>query len=233
MIRSFVEKILEMAPVQRIQEGDRVFTDKKIIPVFEPEVEKIGCHTLTGLIDFYNALDLDDRNRAMFLVDDFDRVSIVSEIFGVEKQREVFITAKAYDQEKPFNRYYNNEDFMIKVMSCFVQDETTEKVLRIIGNLKVEAGLQVTDDGLSQQVTAKTGITKVENIELPNPIVLRPYRTFMDIEQPDSAFILRLKQADGVSCALFEADGCAWKNDAIARIKGFIGQNLHDVQVIA
>lgn len=233
MIRSFVEKILEMAPVQRIQEGERVFTDKKIHPVLEPEVEKIGCHTLTGLIDFYNALDPGDRDRAMFLVNDFDKVSIVSEIFGVEKQREVFITAQAYDQEKPFNRYYNHEDFMIKVMSCFVQDETTATLLRIIGNLKVEAGMQVTDDGLSQQVTAKTGITKVENIELPNPIVLRPYRTFMDVEQPESAFILRLKQADGVSCALFEADGCAWKNDAGARIKGFINTQLPGVQVIA
>lgn len=231
--KSFIDKILELSPVQTINEGGRTFTDAKIYPVNQPEVAPITCHTLTGLVDFYDALFLSDQGRVLFLVEDYNKVSIVSEIFGVEKQRETFITANAYPQESMFNRYFDHEDFMIKILSGFVQDETTAKVLKIVGNLKSEAGATYSDDGLTQTVTAKTGITKVENIDLPNPITLRPYRTFTDIEQPESAFILRLKQRDGIQAALFEADGAAWKNTAIASIKAYLENRKIGVKVIA
>lgn len=231
--KSFIEKILDLAPVNLMEIGNRHFTDSKIYPVAEPEVSPITCHTLTGLVDFYDALPVNDQHRVMFHVEDFNKVSIVSEIFGTEKQRETFITATAYAQESMFNRYCDHEDFMIKTLSLFVQDETTAKLLRIIGNLKSEAGATYSDDGLTQTVTAKTGITKVENIDLPNPIALRPYRTFTDIEQPESSFILRLKQRDGIQAALFEADGSAWKNTAIASIKAYLEGRKIGAKVIA
>lgn len=232
--KSFIDAILALAPAHVVEDGGRTFTDSKLYLIHAPEVSPIACHTLTGLVDFYDALPVDDQNRVMFHVEDFNKVSIVSEIFGAERQRETFITATAYAQESMFNRYYDHEDFMIKTLSRFVQDETTAKLLRIIGNLKSEAGATYSDDGLTQTVTAKTGITKVENIDLPNLITLRPYRTFTDIEQPESSFILRLKQRDGgIQAALFEADGAAWKNTAIASIKTYIENRKIGVKVIA
>ena len=231
--QTFVQKIIDLAPIQQFEIGGRKFTDSKIYPILQPVTLGLECHTLTGLVDFYDALPEADQNRIMFHVEDFNRVSIVSEIFGSEKQRETFITATAYSQESPFNKYHDHEDFMIKILSCFVQNDTTAKVLKIVGNLKSEAGAHYSDDGLTQTVTAKTGITKVENIDLPNPIPLRPYRTFLDIEQPESSFILRLKQRDGISAALFEADGAAWKNKAIASIKSYIEGRKIQAKVIA
>lgn len=231
--KSFIEKILDLAPVNLMEIGNRQFTDSKIYPVTQPEVSPIACHTLTGLVDFYDALPVSDQSRVMFHVKDFNVVSIVSEIFGVEKQRETYITASAYTQGDPFNRYYGHEEFMINILSMFVQDETTAKVLKIVSNLKSEVGATYSDDGLTQTVTAKTGITKVENIDLPNPITLRPYRTFTDIEQPESSFILRLKQGDGIQAALFEADGAAWKNKAIAGIKAYFEGRKTGVKIIA
>lgn len=232
--KSFIDKILSLSPVNLMEIGDRKFTDKEVRAIGEPSVSPITCHTLTGLVDFYDALPQPDQDRVMFHVEDYNKVSIVSEIFGPEKQRETFITANAYKQPELFNTYIGHEDFMISILSRFVQDETTAKVLRIVGNLKSEAGATYSDDGLTQTVTAKTGITKVENIDLPNPIHLRPFRTFTDIDQPESAFILRLKQRDGgVQAALFEADGAAWKNTAIASIKAYLENRKIGVKVIA
>lgn len=230
---SFIKKILELAPTNIIEKSGRTFSDGTLLPIKEPAVSPITCHTLTGLVDFYDALPEDDQGRVLFLVEDFNRVHIVSEIFGPEKQREYFITAEAYKQDDPFDKYFKHEDFMIKMLSLFVQDDTTAKVLKIVGNLKSEAGAAYSDDGLTQIVTAKTGITKVENIDLPNPIKLRPYRTFTDIEQPESSFVLRLKQADGIAAALFQADGAAWKNTAIASIKAYFESRKIGVKVIA
>lgn len=231
--KSFIEKIIDLSPVNLMEIDGRKFTDSQIIPVKDAVVSPIKCHTLTGLVDFYSALDPYEQGRVIFHIEDFDKVSIVSEIFGEEKQRETFVVAESYPQENMFNRYFDHEDFMIKILSCFVQDEITAKILRIVGNLKSEAGATYSDDGLTQTVTAKTGITKVENIDLPNPIGLRPYRTFSDIDQPESSFILRLKQRDGINAALFEADGAAWKNKAILTIKAMLASSIPGVKIIA
>ena len=49
-----------------------------------------------------------------------------------------------------------------------------------------------------------------------------------------SSFIFRVKDNDrlGVSCALFEADGGAWKNEAKANIKAYLEKELSDVSNI-
>lgn len=231
---NFIQKILELAPPEFVEDDNgRKLCDKKLFPLLKPEAEVVVCHTLTGLVDFYPTIE-PEPSAPIVLVEDYNKVSLVSGLFGVEKQREWFITANAYAQSNVFDRYFNHEDFMINILSMFVQDETTSKILKIVGNLKAEAGATYSDDGLSQTVTAKTGITKVESIELPNPIVLRPYRTFMDITQPESSFILRMKQdRDGISVALFQADGSAWKNKAIANIKEYFKEHLPAALVVA
>lgn len=56
----------------------------------------------------------------------------------------------------------------------------------------------------------------------------KPYRTFLEVDQPVSEFIFRMKQDkyDGVLCALFEADGGAWKMEATERIKKYLESEL-------
>lgn len=56
-----------------------------------------------------------------------------------------------------------------------------------------------------------------------------------DAEANDmSNFIFRVKDNDryGVTCALFEADGGAWKNEAKANIKAYLEKELADVSNI-
>lgn len=57
---------------------------------------------------------------------------------------------------------------------------------------------------------------------------LRPYRTFLEVEQPESAFVFRMKQDNygSVMCAVFEADGGAWKMDATQAIKEYLQREL-------
>jgi len=51
------------------------------------------------------------------------------------------------------------------------------------------------------------------------------------VEQPDSAFVFRMKQSEGrgVECAIFEADGGAWKNAAMRKIKGYLQSELSEL----
>jgi hypothetical protein len=117
----------------------------------------------------------------------------------------------------------------------FVPDATTADIMRIVGNLTQGGETQHTDDGMTQRVTARAGVARVEQVDLPNPVELRPYRTFMDIEQPASKFVLRIKadKDSGPKCALFEADGGAWKNTAIATIRKWLSGHAPEVPIIA
>ena len=54
---------------------------------------------------------------------------------------------------------------------------------------------------------------------MANPGKLIPYRTFLEVKQPESDFIFRMREGhDGVECAIFEADGGAWKMEAMREI---------------
>lgn len=62
---------------------------------------------------------------------------------------------------------------------------------------------------------------------MPNPVVLAPYRTFTEVEQPKSPFVFRIRQTgDEVQAALFAADADAWKREAIANIRDWFEQHI-------
>ena len=101
----------------------------------------------------------------------------------------------------------------------------------MLGSVVQGREAEYTDDGLTQRVTARAGVTRREVVDLPNPVTLRPFRTFMDIEQPASLFVLRLnagQDGEQPTVSLTEADGGAWKNQVIASIKEFFaGSGMH------
>jgi len=122
-----------------------------------------------------------------------------------------------------FGYYYGVEEFIILMQSQF--EETPEKttLLKLIGNIKDGQVISRLDDGITQEVTARVGITRLENVPLQNPVKLNPKRTFSEVEQVESPFIIRGRSGQGEpSFALFEADGGAWQIEAVKRIKEYI-----------
>ena len=53
---------------------------------------------------------------------------------------------------------------------------------------------------------------------------LRPYRTFLEVEQPESEFLLRLDEDGNVG--LFEADGGMWELEAKRRVAAYFEAKL-------
>lgn len=78
-------------------------------------------------------------------------------------------------------------------------------VLRSIGKMRYENEVKMEDDGVTQTVASKAGVALVREDQIPNPVRLAPFRTFTEIEQPISPFILRVD--DKCNVGLFEADG--------------------------
>lgn len=107
-------------------------------------------------------------------------------------------------------------------------------VLQFAGNVKAGTVAEYGDTGVGQKATIKKGVASMVEAEVPSPCYLMPYRTFTEVAQPMSSFIFRVKDDDrlGVSFALFEADGGAWKNEAKANIKNYLVEALKDFKNI-
>ena len=56
---------------------------------------------------------------------------------------------------------------------------------------------------------------------------MQPFRTFREVEQPESVFLLRLDGNGNVG--LFEADGGVWKLEATRNISAYFEQKLADL----
>lgn len=236
MIKAAIEKICELAKAEIITVGDRPYSSKVIYDVPDPSPKTFAAHTLTGLVDFIDGIDAITGQNAMIHVVNPTTVDIVGPIEGPFKKRDCFARTSHNNPSFRFGTFMDLETFIINLQAGFVPDAMTEAVLKVVGNLKDETVSNFSDDGRTQAVTAKTGIAMVNKVAVPSPVVLQPFRTFLEIEQPASSFIFRMKQQGNgqqPACALFEADGKAWELVAMQSIKKWLIDNTEDFQVIA
>lgn len=204
-------------------------------PVLEPVPDSIKVNSLDGLLAFITeSPDTEKVLEPLIInVEDECGVSVMGQLQGSFHQRPVLITAKHSPCEFYFAENYDLETFIIKLQTCFIQSPIRDTLIKLLSNIKTTESFQRTDDGLSQEVTVKTAITKVEQMELPNPVELGPYRTFHEIEQPISPFLLRLtKDSHNIYCQLHEADGGMWKKTAVESIRSYLRDNAHEGCII-
>jgi hypothetical protein len=97
-------------------------------------------------------------------------------------------------------------------------------LLALVGNITAEKARVLVDDGVTQEVTVKGGAVRSANQIVKQPILV-PMRTFSEVVLEGVQYVLRMKGGgDGQmpSIGLFEADGGAWRVDAIDKIKDIL-----------
>ena len=230
--RSFIEKIEEMSKAEIIDVCGLSYATKKLNPVDDPAPAALSISTLTGIVDYVQLNYLEDGAHFIHVGSAFAKVIDVGQTkFGNWKVR---LVAEAIQNKFSFGNFYDVESFNIALQAYFVQDDAIRSILSIVGNLSDGLVRSFSDDGITQEVTAKVGITRKENLAVPNPVTLLPYRTFIEVEQPASQFVFRMRSGDkSPSCALFEADGGLWKNEAIQNIKAWLRERLPSMAIIA
>ena len=232
MIKKALEYIIGLGEAKVQEINGQMYADKHLDRVsFNPKADAVRMHTLTSLVDYIKA-NIDTMGEKMILhVVSPTNVRLYSSL-DAEREREYMVDAVANLPSIDFDRFVDHESFCIGLQSKFVQDPETDValVLKFAGTVEDGTVAQYGDDGMTQKATIKTGIASKADAKVPNPVKLRPYRTFHEVEQPASDFIFRMKSERGISCALFEADGGAWENAAMANIKTYLEFELADVE---
>lgn len=213
-----------------------IYTDKQVLLVKPPEPKPIEIGTLTGLVDYIKTnLDQLDQKNIMALILGPTCVHLIGPLSRPHFNRNLYLKAQCKSIFDNSARYMPLENFIVYMQTAFVRNETVSQLLKIVGNIKDENVVNFNDDGVTQQVTAKTGIVRVENVAVPNPVTLAPFRTFPEIEQPESVFVFRMRGGKGSppECMLSAADGDGWQMAAVAKIKAYLVEKLPEVVVIA
>lgn len=200
----------------------------------EPVPTDLAMNTLQGFADFVNGNeDHDyraDRNPFVHVVRP-EVVVFYTGIFGEFNQRVKLGRAEAITPVLDLGMFAGPEEFIIKLLANFEPSEDRTKVFECVGNLKTEAVQTQVDDGVTQVATARAGVVRAANLDVPCPVMLTPYRSFSEVEQVTSPFVLRLRgggEGKEPSCALFECDGGRWRLEAIKRIKAWLAGELRE-----
>lgn len=200
----------------------------------KPAPNVFNVYTLSGLIEWIkedvNGFFKDPAERCIVNVTGPTNVRVITPNKGVENLSQTLAHC-VYDAPNiRFNQYMDSESFGVMIQTAFVDDPNRDVVLRIVHNLAEEYSEATADDGISQRVNIKRGVQEVDSMVFRNPAYLRPLRTFTEVRQPDSPFVLRFKE--GKQAALFEADGGAWRVHAVQTVGEYLKEQLKGCNVV-
>lgn len=234
MIKEALQYIVELGSVAISEINGSQYATRQLhrIPN-ELTASPLSVHTLRAIADYImNGTDECSESessiarRFVIHVSDYDRVYLYREL-NHDKARECLIEAELSTPTFPFGRWMDVETFIINMQTYFVQDENRDMLIRLIGTVTADQGVTLADDGMTQKVTARSGISLVQEVKVPNPVELAPFRTFTEVKQPVSPFVFRVRRdGDAIMAALFAADADAWKNEAIRGIREYFDTEL-------
>lgn len=236
-----VERIAQEAAPRAVTIGGKEYATKLVVDprTAEPEPRSLDLHTLQSFVDFVNS-DIDEMYRdprGIFVhVGDEETVALFTGIFGEFNQRVRLAQATPILPQIHLGQFLDPETFNIHLLSAFEATEDREKIFEITGNLADQAVKIVEDDGVSQEVTLRTGVVRSSRGSVPLTVRLTPFRTFPEVAQVESPFILRVRGGGDnqpPTCALFECDGGRWRIEAIKRVRDWLSSMLPHVEIFA
>lgn len=234
MIKKAIEYIVGMVEPHFKEHEGYLYSDKPLERIdYNPKAAKIEMNTLSSLVDYIKA-NVDEMSGKMIIhVQSPTKVQMYSQL-DYERKREYMVEVNAQVPDFRFNQFIEHESFCINLQSKFMDLPGTDRalILKFAGTVETGTVAEYGDDGVTQKATVKTGIASKGEAIVPNPVILCPYRTFVEVPQPYSQYIFRMKQDkyDGIQCALFEADGGAWKIEAMKEIKAYLEEQLSGIE---
>lgn len=238
-----IQQIVDLAPPKQLQIDGRQYVSRPVYLLPEPKTAFYGpdllrITSLSGVVDYVSKfpdpiLKGTDAIAGLF-VPDHTQVHVVGNLQenGV---RPVWLVSQFIREQRlaGVGSYDELDALMISILTGFVDTPARKTLLSLFSQIKVEDGADVSDDGMTINVTLKTGISVVKRDQVSSIFELRPHRVFPEIPQPPTTYVLRLRRSGGdVEAGLFPSQDTGWKNEAIDSIKAYLNQKLPNIPII-
>ena len=226
MIKAAIEKIQEMATPQRLDKDGRIFVvrgngTEEIQPdVFLPEITNLN--SLDAMVKMVKTEAIKRWKPPFYItIPSPTKVHCYPQPEGEEKRfhRAVYYTAIATDIPGwNTSEQMTFEEAMIALRTRFQPTEDTVYALKLLSDITTGAKVTYNDNGIATSVVTKKGIDLQSNAAIRPIVSLKPYRTFQEVEQPASDFLIRVNER---GILFTEADGGMWRLAARNTIKAF------------
>lgn len=232
-LKDAINRIVELAtPFTLETRNGHQFCSANLREV-KPEVElpaRYSVDTLEALVKLIRTEGVAQASLLYVRVDSARRVVVDSTYTG--RDYAIYSRLPLYEAVSDVpsisvNQYMSQEHAVIELQSLYAVTDDRDYLLALLSRIDVNQGVSSVDNGISQEVSVRTGAVLKEQQTVQPIVHLQPYRTFLEVEQPASDFLLRLDK-DGRP-ALYEADGGAWKLEAKRNIAAYLGEQLADL----
>lgn len=232
MLKEFIEHIQQTTKpiVQEIEGRTFCITSEGNYAEIRPTIDHpdtLPLHSLDALVKLIKTEAVAICKTLYITIPDHMTVDCFAQPNADERFfRQFFYQAKATDVPGWEARtQFSFDEAMIALRTRFQKTVDTDYTLKLLSEITTGAKVTFNDNGVATTVVTQKGIALQGN-ETIRPIVsLKPYRTFQEVEQPVSEFLIRINDR-GIN--FIEADGGMWKLNARENVKAFLEDKLSD-----
>lgn len=228
MLRDFVNKLMELAAPTTIEVDGSVYSNQELVHI-QDKKPMPRCIDLTGLDSICKMV----RNEAELVglqifiqVKDYKSVTVFTSL-DEDDDRLYLYKCVADTPAVTSDRFMPYEKAVIELRSLYIPNEGTKYLLQLLSSISNESKVTSSDNGVTQQVEARSGIALSSMVKIEPRVTLQPFRTFIEVEQPASEFLLRINERGEIG--FFPADGGVWKLEATRNVAGYFENALKDL----
>ena len=228
MLRDFVNKLIELAAPTTAEVDGSVYSNQELIHI-QDKKPMPRCIDLTGLDSVCKMVrnEADHVGLQIFIqVKDYKSVSVFTSLDG-DEERLYLYKCMADTPAVTTERFMAYEKAVIELRSLYIPNEGTKYLLQLLSSISNESKVISSDNGVTQQVEARSGIALNSMVKIEPRVTLQPFRTFIEVEQPASEFLLRINERGEIG--FFPADGGVWKLEATRNVANYFETALKDL----
>lgn len=228
MLKAMINRIVELAAPTTYEIDGCTYSSESLRRIDPPKYKPEPIN-VTGLDSICKLVQNEAKavGRKIFIrIAAYNKVSVFS-TFDDQYERSYLYRCEADTPNVTVDRFLPYEKAVIELRSLYIPNEGSEYLLNLLGSITSESKVTSSDNGVTQTVEAKSGISLLQNVQVKSRVSLRPFRTFIEVAQPESEFLLRISGNGEIG--LYEADGGVWKLEATRNVAGYFEEALKNL----
>ena len=227
MLAKMIDKLVSLKETKTFQINGQTYTDGSLTRI-PPHVDRPSSIDVTGLDSICKLIrtELAKLDTIVMVQAVSYRTGEVMTTYQADFSRNILYRAKA-DVPGLREGWREREQALIDLRSLFIPNAGTTYLLDLLSRMSNDDSVSTTDNGVTQTVETRQGVALKQVEEIKPRVSLQPFRTFLEVAQPESEFLLRVDAEKGIG--FFEADGGVWKLEAKRNIVRYFEERLTDL----
>ena len=227
MLAKMIDKIVSLKETKTFEINGQTYSDTELFFV-NPVVDRPNCIEVSGLGGICKLIRTELSKigtKVLVHVVSYNKVEVMTTYLS-DYSRNTLYRATA-DVPGFRDGWREKDSALIQLRSVFIPNEGTAYLLDLLSRMSEESTIKSSDNGVTQEVEARQGISLNSLVPVKPRVSLQPFRTFLEVAQPESEFLLRVDKDRGIG--FFEADGGVWKLEAKQNISEYFCKELSDL----